>query len=83
LILLTSPEYLEQEKAEQMLAAIHDTFAQQLPGSKEVPLIGSSVSASFTTGRFTRCALLICLASGLIELASAVGENARQPRKAP
>ena len=84
LILLTSPEYLEMKQAEEMLAGIHETFAQQYPDGKEVPLIGSSVSAVFCDREIHKQgALLICLASGLIDVQVGVGENARQsPRSA-
>lgn len=86
LILLTSPEYYELEKAEQLLNGIQDTFAQInfKKEPQEVPLIGCDVAAVFCEEKiYAKGALLICLASHLIKVQVAVGENARQaPQKA-
>jgi signal transduction histidine kinase/GAF domain-containing protein len=81
LILLTSPQYPEPKKAEQLLAGIHETFAQS--GHKEVPLIGCDVAAVFCDQAvYPKGALLICLASQLIKARVAAGEHARQDPKA-
>jgi signal transduction histidine kinase len=79
LILLASPAYLDQQKAEQLLRGIHGTFD---PVHPNVNLIGSSVGGVF----FKRCvhpegALLMCLASRLIEARVACGKDARRHRR--
>jgi signal transduction histidine kinase len=82
LILLTSPKYCQPEEAVHLLDGIHDTFVQADPKRKEVPLIGCDVSAVFCDlAVYPKGALLICLASPLVGVRVAVGENARQDPK--
>ncbi len=84
LILLTSPAYLDTAKASQLIAGIHQTFTDNK--YPEVPLIGSSVAAVFfkhptlENRVHDRGALLVCLASRLI---NARVEFARDLRQAP
>src|SRR5262245_35149111 len=82
LILLTSPAYLELSKAGDLLAAINETFTDE--GFPDTPLIGCSAAAVFFNRRVrTEGALLICLASRLLEAEVAVGTNvAEEPEKA-
>jgi signal transduction histidine kinase len=76
LILLASPEYLLQQKAELLLAGVYETFSQDHPHTQ---LIGSSVGGVFFDRRLhPKGALLICLASKLIAARVGVGRNARQ-----
>jgi signal transduction histidine kinase len=76
LILLASPAYLDQQKAEQLLEGVYGTFSQHHPG---IQLIGSSVGGVFFDRRVhPKGALLVCLASRLIEARVACGTNARQ-----
>jgi hypothetical protein len=75
LILLASPAYLQKQKAKQLLKGINDTFGETVG---EVDLIGSSVGGVFFDQRVhPNGALLICLASTLIEARVAFGTNAR------
>jgi hypothetical protein len=77
LILLASPAYLGQQQAELLLKGIHETFNQA--GEHRVQLIGSSVGGVFFKRQVhPRGALLVCLASKLIEAQVTYGENARQ-----
>lgn len=74
LILLASPAYKQKRKAEQLLNGVNDIFAD-----KDVQLIGSSVAGVFYDRKVhPRGALLVCLASPLLEAKVAVGLNARQ-----
>lgn len=76
LILLTSPAYLEQSKAERLLAGVHQTFAEA--GYDDIPLIGSSVAVVFFDRRtHEQGALLVCFASRMVRVEVAVSENAR------
>lgn len=84
LILLASPAYLEQQKAEQLLQGVQDAFNPpgEDPDRKDVELIGSSVGGVFFDRRiYPTGALLVCLASRLIEADVAYGKNARRNRK--
>ena len=75
LILLASPAYNTRSKAERLLRGVNSTI-------KGVPLIGSSVGGVFFDRNVhPRGALLICLASNLIDARVAVGTNARRNRK--
>src|SRR5262245_44937732 len=66
LILRTSPAYLELSKAGDLLAGINETFSGE--GFPDTPLIGCSAAAVFFNRRVrTEGALLICLASRLLE----------------
>lgn len=79
LILLASPAYLDQQKAEQLLRGIHETFD---PVHPNVNLIGSSVGGVFFKRRVhPEGALLMCLASRLIEARVARGKDARRHRR--
>ncbi len=76
LILLASPAYWRRERAQALLDGVHGVC--EMFGDREIPLIGSSVAAVF----FDRCvhpngALLICLASRLLEAETAFAEGAR------
>src|SRR5262245_22087061 len=76
LILLASPAYLEIETAERLLAGTRQAFAEA--GHHDVPLIGSSVAAVFFDRRVhERGALLVCLASRMMDVKVAVRSNAR------
>ncbi|HYG82382.1 MAG TPA: FIST N-terminal domain-containing protein [Pyrinomonadaceae bacterium] len=76
LILLASPAYLEEQDAGQLLEGIHETFDR---AGENIQLIGSSVGGVFFARQFhPKGALLICLASKLIEARIAYGEDARQ-----
>lgn len=76
MILLASPEYLEPQRAQSLLNGVHDVSEEF--GHGEVALIGSTVSAVFFNRRIhSRGALLICLASRLMEAEVSFGENAR------
>lgn len=77
LILLASPAYLDLPKAEQLLQGINQPFTEA--GFDDVPLIGSSVAAVFFDRRvYEKGALLVCIASRLIEAQVAIGANARK-----
>ena len=82
LILLASPAYLDLSRAGNLLAGIHQTFADA--GHQSVPLIGCSTAAVFFNQRVHReGALLVCLASRLLEAEVAVGNNAvEEPEQA-
>jgi signal transduction histidine kinase len=86
LILLTSPAYNDAEPIKQVLHGIRQTFAEYKSRifadaeneSDEVPLIGSSVEAVFFNQQIhDRGALLVCLASRLIEAEVRVSVNVR------
>jgi hypothetical protein len=81
LILLASPAYLQKQKAQRLLKGINDTFSEKVG---QVELIGSSVGAVFFDRQIHReGALLICLASSLIQAKVANGTDARfNPQKA-
>ena len=75
LILLASPAYLEQPKAAQLVAGVQQAFTRKF--KKETPLVGSSVAAVFFDQKIhERGALLVCLASRLVEAKVGVGPNA-------
>jgi signal transduction histidine kinase len=77
LILLASPAYLDLPRAEQLLQGINQPFTEA--GFDDVPLIGSSVAAVFFDRRVhEKGALLVCIASRLIEAQVAIGANARK-----
>lgn len=82
LILLASPAYLDTLKSEQLLHGVLQKFEQS--GYPNVELMGCSVAAVF----FNRCihregALLICLASRLLEAkVSASDDASNDPEKA-
>lgn len=84
LILLASPAYLSQSRAQQLLDGAYGTFLksqQESPVTEEeqVKLIGSTVAAVFFGCRVhPQGALLICLASRLINAQVSFGANARQ-----
>jgi signal transduction histidine kinase len=83
LILLASPAYLDhqedEQKAERLLKGVYETFSRP---HKDIQLIGSSVGAVFFDRQVhSKGALLICLASRLIEARVAFGLNARQKPK--
>lgn len=79
LILLASPAYLDQQKAEQLLRGVHETFSPVHPG---VELIGSSVGGVFFDRRVhPEGALLMCLASKLVKAQVACGRDARRNPK--
>jgi signal transduction histidine kinase len=79
LILLASPAYLDQQKAEQLLKGVCKTFNQT---REKIELIGSSVGGVFFNQQVhPNGALLVCLASKLIEANVAYGANARQNPK--
>jgi signal transduction histidine kinase len=79
LILFAAPEYLNE--APQLVQGVHQAFDDA--GYDGIPLIGSSVAAVFFEYHtlknrvHERGALLICLASKLIDARVAVGVNAR------
>jgi signal transduction histidine kinase/GAF domain-containing protein len=76
LILLASPTYLEESKAERLLAGVHRAFAEA--GFDDIPLIGSSAAAVFFNRRTSeQGALLVCLASRMIRAVIGLSENAR------
>jgi len=79
LILLASPAYIKREKAEQLLQGVNTTFGCSHPN---VELIGSSVGGVFFDRKvYPKGALLVCLASTLVEARVAWGENARRDPK--
>jgi signal transduction histidine kinase len=76
LILLASPAYLDHQKAEQLLSGVYETFGQR---QEDIQLIGSSVGGVFFNNHVhPEGALLVCLASRLVEVHVACGTNARQ-----
>ena len=86
LILLTSPAYSDEAGLREMLSSIRQTFAAykkrtkylQLPEAPDVPLVGSSVAAVIFDKRIhQRGALLVCLASRLVEAAVAASLDVR------
>jgi hypothetical protein len=80
LILLASPAYLNKQKAVQLLIGVNSTFSKT---HKNVPLIGSSVAAVFFDRQVhSNGAVLMCLASTLIEAEVACGKNARRKPEA-
>jgi signal transduction histidine kinase len=81
LILLASPAYLDQPKAAQLIAGIHQTFAAA--GFNYVPLVGCSVQAVFFDNKIhEEGALLVCLASRLLEAkVAAAADVCRDPAK--
>ena len=84
LILLASPAYLSQSKAQQLLEGVYGTFLKRQQESpvaedEQVKLIGSTVAAVFFDCQVhPQGALLICLASRLITAQVSFGPNARQ-----
>lgn len=77
LILLVSPAYQDLPRAGNLLAGIHQIFAEA--GHENVPLIGCSTAAVFFNQRVHReGALLVCLASRLLEAEVAVARNAAE-----
>jgi hypothetical protein len=79
LILLASPAYLQKRRAEQLVTSVNDTFRKT---HGDVELIGSSVGATFFDRRVHRNgALLVCLASPLVDATVAYGTNARENPK--
>ena len=91
LILLTSPAYDDRAQLQQMLASIRQTFAGykrrtrylHSDESLDVPLLGSSTAAViFDTRIHEQGALLVCLASRLIEAEAAASENVLTDHKA-
>jgi signal transduction histidine kinase len=76
LILLTSPNYLGNDSASQLLGGIRQVFERA--GQAKVPLIGTSVAAVFFDRQIhENGALLICIASRLIDAQVSKGRNAR------
>jgi hypothetical protein len=78
LILLVSASYLENDsqldeiKARQLIGGVHRAFSERV--GRTIPLIGSSVSAVFFDGAIHRDgAILICLASRLLDVKVSVG----------
>src|SRR5215207_7754880 len=70
LILLVSPAYLDLPRAGNLLAGIHQVFSEALTDADQenVPLIGCSTAAVFFNRHVYReGALLVCLASRLLE----------------
>lgn len=77
LILLTSPSFLEADKAQQLITGVHGEFKKRF--KNDIPLIGSSVAAVFYKNKIhAEGALLICLASRIIEAEVAVVTNVSQ-----
>jgi signal transduction histidine kinase/GAF domain-containing protein len=77
LILLVSPAYLNRPAPDHLLAGVRQAFAEA--GHREVQIIGSSVSAVFFDRQtHEQGALLVCLASRVITVNTAVEPNARQ-----
>ena len=77
LILLTSPSFLNDDKAQQLITGIYRGFKEVY--GEEIPLIGSSVAAVFYNNQiYGEGALLTCLASRMIEAEVAVAPNASQ-----
>lgn len=75
LILLVSSAYLDLPRAGNLLAGIHQTFTEA--DHQDIPLIGCSTAAVFFNQRVHReGALLICLASRLLEAEVAVARDA-------
>lgn len=75
LILLVSPAYQDLETAEQLVGGIRETF--EGAGHGDIKLVGTSVAAVFFGHTIhDRGALLICLASRLLEVKVGVGEHA-------
>lgn len=78
LILLASPAYLDTADARSLLDGIHRTFASSKYGHRNIPLIGSTVSAVFFDRTVHDCgALLICLASRMLDTVVAARPAAR------
>ncbi|MEP7341191.1 MAG: FIST N-terminal domain-containing protein, partial [Acidobacteriota bacterium] len=86
LILLTSPAYESADELGQMLIAIRQTFADYKTlvftntesEPTDVPLIGSSVEAVFFNRQVHDCgALLVCLASRMVEAQVCASRNLR------
>jgi signal transduction histidine kinase len=76
MILLVSPAYCPRERAQALLDGIQSTCREYV--GSEIPLIGSSVVATFFDRRvYPNGALLICLASHLLEAEVAFGKDAR------
>lgn len=77
LILLTSPAYLDLPRASNLLESIHQTYGEA--GYRNVSLIGCSTAAVFFNRRVYReGAVLVCLASRLLDVKIAVGHNATE-----
>jgi signal transduction histidine kinase len=75
LILLASQAYLDRANAEQLLEGVCETFSH---AHNDVPLIGSTVGGVFFDGMIhPDGALLVCLASRLIEAEVSFGGDAR------
>ncbi len=77
LVLLASGAYFERPKADHLIAGVHQAFAEA-GFERQVPLIGSTVAATLFDGQLSEeGALLVCLASRLMEVRIAVSANAR------
>lgn len=75
LILLVSPAYLDSTKSEQLLSGIRGAF--EAAGHGDIKLVGSSVAAVFFEHEIhDNGALLICLASRMLEIKTGVGRDA-------
>lgn len=76
LILLASPAYLELHSAKHLLSGIEQVF-RDAGLADRVPLVGTSVAAVFFDDRIHRDgALLVCLASLLVDAKVGVGKHA-------
>jgi|GEM_PF-2533306 len=91
LILLTSSAYSDEGQITEMLTSIRQTvahyksriFSDVESESREVPLIGSSVDAVFFNRQvYERGALLVCLASRLVEAEVLVSHDVRHYHEA-
>src|SRR6266446_1285764 len=83
LLLLISAEYLggedqlDEVRARQLIAGVRQSFFEA--GHRDVPLIGSSVAAVFYEKEiYEKGALLICLASRMLEASVSVSTNVSQ-----
>lgn len=78
LILLVSPFYLESRRAHHLVEGVHSAFAAN--DFRDFELIGSSVAAVFFNKKIYRNgALLVCLASRLLEVKVAFSSIAGSP----
>lgn len=76
-ILLAAPVYCATPKAHHLLAGIYQTCAEQ--GHRDINLLGSTVAAVFCDGQiYEQGALLVCLASRLMEVTVVAEPQARQ-----
>ncbi|HKS40474.1 MAG TPA: FIST N-terminal domain-containing protein, partial [Blastocatellia bacterium] len=77
LILLTSPAFLGANRAQQLITGVHTEFKEHF--KKDIPTIGSSVAAVFYENKIhAEGALLVCLASRIIEAEVAVVTDVSQ-----